>query len=65
MSGPKMLVIRSPLRAIPPIKLVVEGGIFGDTATVGALINAIPAALNAAPGLQDPLNLPTPRCFLP
>ena len=49
----------------PPIKLVVEGGIFGDTATVGALINAIPAALNAAPGLQDPLNLPTPRCFLP
>jgi len=49
----------------PPINLVVEGGIFGDTATVAALVNAIPQVLNAPPGLRTVANLPIPRCFLP
>jgi len=49
----------------PPINLVVEDGIFGDTATVGALINAIPQVFNASPGLKTVNDLPVPRCYLP
>lgn len=49
----------------PPINLVVEDGIFGDTATVGALVNAIPQIHNARPGLQTVATLPIPRSFLP
>ncbi|MDE2826807.1 MAG: hypothetical protein OXL40_05785, partial [Bacteroidota bacterium] len=49
----------------PPIDLAVQGGIFGDTATVGALVNAIPQVLNASPGLRTATDLPVPRCFLP
>jgi len=49
----------------PPINLVVENGIFGDTATVAALVNAIPQVLAASPGLKTVADLPVPRCFLP
>ena len=47
----------------PPIDLVVQGGIFGDTATVGALINTAPLAARAAPGLRTMADLPVPRAF--
>ncbi len=47
----------------PPIDLVVQGGIFGDTATVAALVNAIPLVLNGPPGLQTVKDLPVPRAF--
>ena len=49
----------------PPINLIVEDGIFGDTATVAALVNAIPQVLSASPGLRTVADLPVPRCFLP
>ena len=49
----------------PPIHMEIKGGIFGDTATVGALINAIPLVLTGEPGLLSPLEMPIPRCFLP
>ena len=49
----------------PPIDLAVQGGIFGDTATVGALVNAIPQVIKASPGLRTVTDLPVPRCFLP
>lgn len=47
----------------PPIDLVVQNGIFGDTATVGALVNTIPLAVEASPGLQTMKDLPVPRAF--
>lgn len=47
----------------PPIDLVVRGGIFGDTATVGALINTAPLAMQAQPGLRTMAGLPVPRAF--
>lgn len=47
----------------PPIDLVVENGIFGDTATVGALVNTIPLAVEASPGLRTMKDLPVPRAF--
>jgi 2,4-diaminopentanoate dehydrogenase len=47
----------------PPIRLVVEGGIFGDTATVGLLVNTAGVISQAAPGLRTMAELPVPRAF--
>jgi hypothetical protein len=35
----------------PPLRVVIEGGVAGDQATVAALVNAIPRVLQAHPGL--------------
>ncbi len=48
----------------PPLSMRIEGGIFGDTATVGALVNAIPRIVNARPGLRTLIELPLPHAFL-
>lgn len=45
----------------PPIDLRIQGGIFGDTATVGMLVNTAPIAADARPGLQTMVDLPVPR----
>lgn len=47
----------------PPIDLVVQGGIFGDTATIAALVNAVPLILNTEPGLRTIKDLRIPRAF--
>lgn len=47
----------------PPIDLAVQNGIFGDTATVGALVNTIPLVVEASPGLRTMKDLPVPRAF--
>ena len=47
----------------PPIDLRFQGGIFGDTATVGMLVNAAPLVANASPGLHTMADLPVPRAF--
>lgn len=47
----------------PPIDLVVQGGIFGDTGTIGLLVNAVPLIGAARPGLRTMLDLPVPRAF--
>lgn len=45
----------------PPIDLTVRGGIFGDTATVGMLLNMAPLVHAASPGLKTMSELPVPR----
>jgi 4-hydroxy-tetrahydrodipicolinate reductase len=47
----------------PPMDLTVRGGIFGDTATIGMLVNTVPQAVEAAPGLHTMADLPVPRAF--
>jgi 4-hydroxy-tetrahydrodipicolinate reductase len=47
----------------PPIDLVAQGGIFGDTATVAALINTAGLAARTEPGLRTMARLPVPRAF--
>jgi 4-hydroxy-tetrahydrodipicolinate reductase len=47
----------------PPIDLWIRGGVFGDTATVGALVNAIPLVARAAPGLRTVQDLELPRAL--
>jgi 4-hydroxy-tetrahydrodipicolinate reductase len=48
----------------PPLSMRIEGGIFGDTATIAALVNAIPKIMQAQPGLRTMLDLPAPYAFL-
>lgn len=47
----------------PPINLIVRNGIFGDTATVAALVNMVPIVIDAEPGLRTMMDLPVPRAF--
>ncbi|PIQ63218.1 MAG: dihydrodipicolinate reductase [Bacteroidetes bacterium CG12_big_fil_rev_8_21_14_0_65_60_17] len=47
----------------PPIDLEIKGGIFGDTATVAALVNGIPLVAQAQPGLKTVADVPLPRAF--
>ncbi len=46
----------------PAINLNVEGGIFGDSATIARMINAIPIVFHASPGLTTAIDLPMPFC---
>ena len=48
----------------PPLSMRIDGGIFGDTATIAALVNAIPKIMKAPPGLRTMLDLPVPYAFL-
>jgi hypothetical protein len=48
----------------PPLSMRIEGGIFGDTATIGALVNAIPRIVAAKPGLRTMIELPVPHAYL-
>jgi len=48
---------------VPPIDLRFQGGIFGDTATVGMLVNMAPRVADAPPGLHTMADLPVPRAF--
>ncbi|HEX3905596.1 MAG TPA: dihydrodipicolinate reductase [Polyangia bacterium] len=41
----------------PPLDLLIRGGTHGDRATVGTVLNAIPAVIAAAPGLVTVLDL--------
>jgi 4-hydroxy-tetrahydrodipicolinate reductase len=41
----------------PGMNVVIEGGTFGDTATVAAVVNAAPRIVRAAPGLRTILDL--------
>jgi hypothetical protein len=46
----------------PPLRVLIEGGVAGDQATVAALVNAIPRILKAPPGLLLVTDVPVP-CF--
>lgn len=48
----------------PPISMRIDGGLFGDTATVAALVNTIPQIRSAKPGLRTMMELPVPHAFL-
>jgi hypothetical protein len=48
----------------PPLSMRIEGGIFGDTATIGALVNNVPKVLHAKPGLRTMMELSLPHAFV-
>jgi 4-hydroxy-tetrahydrodipicolinate reductase len=43
---------------VPPVHLVIEGGIAGDFATAAIIVNAVPRVIEARPGLLTMLDLP-------
>ena len=45
----------------PPLKVLIDGGVAGDQATVAALVNTAPRLLNAPAGLLRLTDLPVPR----
>ncbi|MGH7491279.1 MAG: NAD(P)H-dependent amine dehydrogenase family protein [bacterium] len=47
----------------PPIRMRIPGGVFGDTGTIGALVNTIPKIIQAKPGLRTMVDLPVPYAF--
>ncbi len=47
----------------PPFSMRIEGGIFGRTATIAALVNTIPRIITAPPGLRTMMELPVPHAF--
>jgi 4-hydroxy-tetrahydrodipicolinate reductase len=51
------------IAGLPPISMRIDGGIFGDTATVAALVNTVPKVIGAAPGLRTMMDLPVPYAF--
>jgi 4-hydroxy-tetrahydrodipicolinate reductase len=44
----------------PPLRMVIEGGVAGDAATVASLVNAAPRLLQAPPGLRLMTDLAVP-----
>jgi hypothetical protein len=61
--GAKNPVDETIIDALPRVHLKFEGGLAGDTATIATLINGIPRALAAPPGLHTLLDLPIPRTW--
>jgi 4-hydroxy-tetrahydrodipicolinate reductase len=51
------------IEGTPPVRMVIPGGIFGDTATVACLVNAIPRVLASSPGVKTIKEMPIPRAF--
>lgn len=47
----------------PPIDLIIRGGIFGDTATVGMLVNVAALVETVPSGLKTMMDLPVPRGY--
>lgn len=45
--------------AEPPVKMRIDGGIFGDTATAGCVVNILRGVVEARPGLLTVKDLPT------
>ncbi len=45
----------------PPVHLVIKGGVAGDQATAGVILNAVPLVMESAPGLVTMLDLPVLR----
>jgi len=54
-------VDRVEVDGTPPIVLELPGGAFGDTGTVGILVNTVDLVLDAQPGLLTVVDLPVPR----
>ena len=49
------------IEGTPPVHLVIKGGVAGDQATAGVILNAVPLVMESAPGLVTMLDLPVLR----
>jgi 4-hydroxy-tetrahydrodipicolinate reductase len=51
------------IEGVPGLSVRIPGGVHGDLATVGMVVNTIPKVLAAAPGLHTMRDLPLPSFF--
>jgi 2,4-diaminopentanoate dehydrogenase len=51
------------IEGTPSIDSSIKGGVNGDVATCAILVNAIPAVVNARPGLRTMVDIEPPHCF--
>ena len=54
---------RIKIEGTPTIDSCVKGGVNGDVATCALLLNAIPAVMQAHPGLRTMIDIAVPHCF--
>lgn len=59
--GIKKAVDSVTIKGTPPIKMLFEGGVPGDDATVALLVDMVPVMKELRPGLRTMLDVPTPR----
>ena len=52
------------IAGVPPVKLVIEGGVAGDVATPALLVNTLARLVEARPGLHTMRTLGLPRIAL-
>jgi 4-hydroxy-tetrahydrodipicolinate reductase len=55
------------VEGVPPVDMVIRGGVHGDRATPAILVNALPKIQQLKPGLRTMLDLPpiAPNLNLP
>jgi 4-hydroxy-tetrahydrodipicolinate reductase len=51
------------IEGVPGLSIRIPGGVHGDLATVGMVVNTIPKVLASAPGLHTMRDLPLPSFF--
>jgi 4-hydroxy-tetrahydrodipicolinate reductase len=54
---------RIRIEGVPTIDSCIQGGVNGDVATCALLLNAIPAVIQARPGLRTMIDIAPPHCF--
>ena len=59
--GAKKPFDRISIKGKPEVNLVFEGGVAGDEATVGMLLNMIHGVLDSPAGLRTMIDVPIPR----
>lgn len=62
--GARNPVDKISIRGKPNLKLAIEGGIPGDSATAAIIVNAIPRVIEARPGLLSMMDLRLPSILL-
>ncbi|WP_446830102.1 NAD(P)H-dependent amine dehydrogenase family protein [Candidatus Foliamicus sp.] len=51
------------IKGMPDLDVVIKGGVHGDLATASAVVNVVPRAINAPPGLKTMIDIPPAAAF--
>ena len=51
------------IKGLPDLDVVIKGGVHGDLATASAVVNVVPRAISAPPGLKTMIDIPPVAAF--
>lgn len=51
------------IKGLPDLDVVIKGGVHGDLATASAVVNVVPRAMSAPPGLKTMIDIPPIAAF--